>query len=119
MISARSVFLYLCVSLAALAASALSASAATSSSPSPFSTKPFFSSSGFLSCHPFNFAGRPAGAVSVMPADACAAWILRVSPVSRRANTGHQFQNTQENAGSTAINVCSGERNDKRGTGSL
>jgi hypothetical protein len=121
MTSARSVFLYLCVGLAAVAALALSAAAATSSGPhsccAGTSSAP---NSEFLSGHSFNIASQPvACAKSDVLIDPRAGSVLRVASASSAANAHHEFQNRQENAGSTAADAGSSERNEKRGTGSL
>jgi hypothetical protein len=114
MTSARSVFLYLCVGLAAVAALALSAAAATSSGPhsccAGTDSAPNSELLG-LSC---NLAGQPLANTSARGGD-----FLRVPQSSRAANVSHKFQNRQENAGSTAADAGSSERNEKRGTGSL
>ena len=115
MTSARSVFLYLCVGLAAVAALALSAGAATPGGPhSCCAGSNSAPTSEFLSGLTFNLAGQPVANTSARAGDG-----LRVPPASRAANTGHKFQNRQENAGSTAADVASSGRDEKRGTGSL
>jgi hypothetical protein len=120
MTSARSVFLYLCVGLAAIAALALSAAAATPggfpycaencSAPNP----------EFLSGHSLNFASQPvANAESDVSMDAHAGRLVRVASGASAANANYEFQNTQKNTGSTTRRVGSSARNEKRGTGSL
>ena len=121
MTSARSVFLYLCVGLAAVAALALSAAAVTSSgSPSRCAGISFASNPEFLNGHSFKFASQTvANAANQVFAPARAERPVRVAPASRAANAGHKFQNTQENAGSGTVHVGFSWRDEKRGTGSL
>lgn len=120
MTSARSVFLYLCVSLAAVAALALTAAAAPSSgSPSRCAGISSASNPEFLSGHSFRFASQTiATAANQVFAPAHAGGPMRVASASRSASAGHRFQNAQ-NAGSTVVDGGSGGRNEKRGTGSL
>lgn len=121
MTSARSVFLYLCVGLAAVAALALTAAAAASSGPASRCagiSSP--SSPEFLSGNSFKFAGQTvANAANHVFAPAPGDGRARAGSASRTANAGHKFQKTQENAGSGAVHVGSSGRDEKRGTGSL
>ena len=120
MTSARSVFLYLCVSLAAVAALALTAGAAspggfpscaeTCSAPNP----------EFPGGHSVSFSSQQvANAKSDVVTHARAGMPLRVAMPSSAANVNHEFQNTQESAGTTARRAGSSERAEKRGTVSL
>jgi len=120
MTSARSVFLYLCVSLAAVAALALTAGAASpDGSPSCAETSSA-PSSEFLSGHSFHSARQPvANAHSKALTHARAGRLLHLGVASSAANAIDEFKNTQENAGPTARHVGSSGRNEKRGTESL
>lgn len=121
MTSARSVFLYLCVGLAAVAALALTAAAATSNA-LPFRCAGISSPSNpeFLSGNSFKFASQTVvNAANHVFAPAPVNGRARVGSASRTANAGHRFQKAQKNAGSGAVHVGSGGRDEKRGTGSL
>lgn len=121
MTSARSVFLYLCVGLAAVAALAITAAAGTSSG--PLSRRAGISSAShpeFLSGDSFKFPGQtPVNAANHAFTPARAERLARVDSVSSTGNAGHKFQDTQENAGFRAVHFGSSRRGEKRGTGSL
>lgn len=120
MTSARSVFLYLCVSFAAVAALALTAGAASPAGSSSCAETCSAPNSEFLSGHSFNSARQAvANAHSEALTRARAGRLLRLGVASSVANASHEFQNTKEKTGSTARRVDSSERNEKRGTGSL
>jgi len=122
MTSARSVILYLCVSLAALAALALSAAAATANGSTAFRAEPSSASnSEFLSSHSLNFAFKPAVNASAALSHAHAGRLLCVPPAGEAAaNVSYQIQNTPKNVGLAEIDAVSSEqRHEKRGTGSL
>lgn len=120
MTSARSVFLYLCVSLAAVAALALTASAASTDGSPFYAGTCSAPNSEFLSGHSFNFASQPVAYVhSHVLLHARAGRLLRMAVASSAANASYEFQNNQENAGSTKRRTGSSERNEKRGMGSL
>jgi hypothetical protein len=123
MTSARSVILYLCVSLAALAALALSAAAATANGSTAFRAEPSSASnSEFLSSQSLNFAFKPAvNASAAALSHAHAGRLLCVPPAGEAAaNVSYQIQNTPKNVGLAEIDAVSSEqRHEKRGTGSL
>lgn len=121
MTSARSVFLYLCVGLAAVAALAITAAADASSRPlSRCAGISSASNPEFLSGNSFKFPSQTlVNTANHAFAPAHAERLVRVPAVFSTAIPSHKFQKTQENAGSRAVHFGSSRRDQKRGTGSL